>query len=63
MATFCVRYKWMIPYPSASNTKENVDDHQCRSIRMGMKSTPKLLCTNDDRPRACTKGIIEFRSL
>ena len=39
---------------------ENVDDHQCRSIRMGMESTPKLLCTNEDQPRACNNEIIEF---
>ena len=48
---------------STSNTVENIDGHQCRSIRMEMKITKKVLCTNNDRPRACVKEINEFLSL
>ena len=55
---------YLLSFPSCSSTGdtvESVDGRQCRSIRMGMENTPKLLCTNNDRPRACAKWIVEFR--
>ena len=57
---------YLLSFPSCSstsNTVKGVDDHQCKSIRMGVESTLKLPCTNNHPLGACTKRIIEFRSL